>query len=95
MWPSPTSSPPSGRSAQSPQAARRSGRRPTAKLRAGPRLQRRAIPPDLVDSRRGVFRFGGWTLPAFLAKTGEIVWDAFNTARDYETVNGVPEGRFA
>ena len=26
---------------------------------------------------------------AFLAKTGEIVWD-FNTARDYETVNGVP-----
>jgi polyvinyl alcohol dehydrogenase (cytochrome) len=28
-------------------------------------------------------------LRAFLAKTGEIVWD-FNTARDYETVNGVP-----
>ena len=26
---------------------------------------------------------------AFLAKTGEIVWD-FNTARDFETVNGVP-----
>ena len=28
-------------------------------------------------------------LRAFLAKTGEIVWD-FNTVRDYETVNGVP-----
>lgn len=28
-------------------------------------------------------------LRAFLAKTGEIVWD-FNTARGYETVNGVP-----
>jgi polyvinyl alcohol dehydrogenase (cytochrome) len=28
-------------------------------------------------------------LRAFLSKTGEIVWD-FNTARDYETVNGVP-----
>ncbi|HEY1493424.1 MAG TPA: PQQ-binding-like beta-propeller repeat protein [Candidatus Solibacter sp.] len=26
---------------------------------------------------------------AFLARTGEIVWD-FNTARDFETVNGVP-----
>lgn len=26
---------------------------------------------------------------AFLAKTGEMIWD-FNTARDYETVNGVP-----
>jgi len=26
---------------------------------------------------------------AFLAKTGEIIWD-FNTARDFETVNGVP-----
>jgi polyvinyl alcohol dehydrogenase (cytochrome) len=26
---------------------------------------------------------------AFLAKTGEIIWD-FDTARDYETVNGVP-----
>jgi polyvinyl alcohol dehydrogenase (cytochrome) len=28
-------------------------------------------------------------LRAFLAKTGEIVWD-FDTVRDYETVNGVP-----
>jgi polyvinyl alcohol dehydrogenase (cytochrome) len=28
-------------------------------------------------------------LRAFLTKTGAIVWD-FNTARDYETVNGVP-----
>jgi polyvinyl alcohol dehydrogenase (cytochrome) len=26
---------------------------------------------------------------AFLAKTGEIIWD-FNTARDFETVNGIP-----
>jgi polyvinyl alcohol dehydrogenase (cytochrome) len=28
-------------------------------------------------------------LRAFLTKTGAVVWD-FNTARDYETVNGVP-----
>jgi polyvinyl alcohol dehydrogenase (cytochrome) len=28
-------------------------------------------------------------LRAFLANTGEIIWD-FNTVRDYETVNGVP-----
>jgi polyvinyl alcohol dehydrogenase (cytochrome) len=28
-------------------------------------------------------------LRAFLAKTGEIIWD-FNTVRDYQTVNGVP-----
>jgi len=26
---------------------------------------------------------------AFLAKTGEIIWD-FDTVRDFETVNGVP-----